>query len=73
MKIELTKLEESNNPLRPGNIPIGEVLKGEFYAYPIVGEAYDIGTWHTSTVQEILSTNTFRTHNSIYKFKLIKE
>lgn len=67
----LTKLRESENPLHPNNIAEGDVKKGYWEADPKVGECFEIGGyWHTSTVQEILSTDTFRTHNSIYHWKI---
>lgn len=71
-KIILTKLKEADNPYHPNNIEIGYVKEGEFYKEPKVGESFLIlPNWATSTVQEILSPNTFRTMNSIYKWEVI--
>jgi len=69
--VRLTKISESNNPLYPGNIADGHIEEGEFIAAPKVGESFWVGLgWRTSTVQEILPDNKFRTHNSIYKFEI---
>lgn len=45
MKIRLTKLKESDNPLHPNNIVVGHIVE----------------------------RNVFRTHNSIYKWEIIKD
>lgn len=73
-QIRLIKLSESESPLHPNNIPIGYVKEGEKLASPKVGECFWVGSgWRTSTVQEILSEDTFRTHNSIYKIESIAQ
>ena len=72
----LTKLEEAANPVHPKNKAVGTVREGEFTDKPVVGKEFYIGrgfrSYKTSTVQEILSENTFRTYNSIYKWELIE-
>lgn len=71
--VKLIKLKEADNPLYPKNIPDGYVKEGEFIEPPKVGDAFWVGgTWRTSDVQEILSHNTFRTHNSIYKYEILE-
>jgi len=67
----LEKLQESDNPLVPNNIPVGDIHSGLFIGEPVVGEAFWVGNhWRTSPVVEILSENTFRTFNSIYKWTI---
>lgn len=74
MNVILTKLKEAENPLHPNNIEEGFVKKGQYMREPTVGEAFWVGFgWRTSAVQEILSENTFRTFNSIYKWELEAE
>lgn len=73
MKIRLTKLKESDNPLHPNNIEPGYVKEGEFHNEPTVGEPFWVGNWwRTSIVKEVLDANTFRTCNSIYRFEIIE-
>lgn len=75
-KIKIFKVSESEDPLHPNNIPTGYVKTGFFVKNPIVGECFFVsnglkGYFRTSIVQEIINENTFKTHNSIYKFELI--
>lgn len=78
MKVKLTKLRESENPLHPHNITEGHEVIGDYMGDPKVGEMFlldgeieDDWGYHTSTVQEIIDDKTFRTHNSIYKWEKI--
>lgn len=76
MRVKITKLREADNPLHPNNIDTGYETVGNFIAVPKVGESFLIsrglgGYFCTSTVQEIIDDNTFRTHNSIYRYELI--
>lgn len=77
MKIRITKLKEADNPLHPNNIEQGFVREGEIDSLPKVGQCFLVisGTRYflTSTVQEIIDQNTFRTHNSIYHWEEIDE
>jgi hypothetical protein len=67
--IILEKLAEAPDPKHPNNIPVGEIHEGMFRTPPTVGDAFWVGFhWRTSPVVEILSDNTFRTLNSIYKW-----
>lgn len=71
MRVKLTKISDSEKPLHPNHIPSGYEVEGEFEAHPKVGESFGVGyRWGTSTVQEILPDNRFRTHNSIYKYEI---
>lgn len=71
-KVKLTKLRDSDDPLFPKHIPAGYVKEGAFCEAPKVGECFCVGgSWSTSVVQEILSEDTFRTFNSIYKWEMV--
>lgn len=76
MFIKLTKLEELEDALHSNNIPTGYVTirqtLSEFFREPAVGERFYIGDFSTSNVQEILSPNTFKTYNSIYKWEEVE-
>ena len=75
MKVKLTKLRESDDPLHPGNIPEGyettRSLPSSLFKPPTVGERFNLQTFSTSGVQEIINDNTFRTYNSIYKWEIV--
>lgn len=76
MKIKLTKLEELPDALYPNNIETGyETIREtnkDYFREPCIGERFNAGTLSTSPVQEIISENTFRTYNSIYKWEIIE-
>lgn len=70
--VRLTKLKEVENPTHANNIEEGHIEQGYFLAEPKIGERFYAGYgWSTSQVKEILTENTFRTHNSIYKWEII--
>lgn len=78
MKIRVTKLQMgSDNRFPPTSegIPLsGSSWEGEQSTEtpkPEVGKPFFISTFKTSLVQEILSDNTFRTMNSVYKWEII--
>lgn len=75
MKIELIKLSELENAVHPHNIAEGYVtvrsVNDDYFKEPIIGERFDIGSFSTSPVQEIINENTFKTLNSIYHWKII--
>lgn len=75
MKVELIKLSELENAEYPNNIPTGYVtvrsINDDYFKEPAVGERFDIGSFSTSPVQEIINENTFKTVNSIYHWKVI--
>ena len=76
-KVKLVKLAEYEGALHPNNIEVGREEIGYMNEYPKVGELFlifDGGRWfHTSTVQEIIDDNTFRTYNSIYQFTILQK
>jgi hypothetical protein len=70
MKIILEKLKELPDAKHPNNIEIGFIKIGEFLSEPKVNRPFYVGpSWRTSKVTEIIDSNTFKTMNSIYKFK----
>ncbi len=76
-KVRLTKITDCENPKHPKNIEDGYIVEGKFQTEPTVGDSFMIyggyhGVWGTSKVTEILSVNTFKTLNSIYKWEVIK-
>jgi len=77
-KVRVLKLEELKEAEVPNNKAVGYFKEGfsldnpevgrEFLLYMEFGEKkVPIPIWHTSTVTQILSENTFKTKNSIYK------
>ena len=70
--VRLTKLKEAENPTHPNNIKEGFAREGEFVESPVVGEPFYIGNFITSKVTEILSDNTFKTLNSIYRWEVLE-
>lgn len=73
MRVKITKLANIDNPLKPSGFPVGFTRIGKSYGKPVVGECFHIGGFRTSTVQEILDDNDFKTHNSIYKWEEFEE
>lgn len=75
IKVRLTKLRESDNPLYPNNIIVGYTKEAsipeKYFSKPEVGSSFYLGSFRSSTVQEIIDDNTFRTFNSIYKWEVI--
>ncbi len=70
--VKLTKLKEIPNPKHPHNIAEGFERINYYVADPVIGQRFWVGEWSTSGVQEILSPNTFRTYNSIYKWEILE-
>jgi hypothetical protein len=76
-KVRLVKLEELKEAQTPNNKEVGYFKEGllnedpkvgeEFLLYMEYGEDAIVPIWHTSSVTEILSSDTFKTKNSIYK------
>ena len=70
-KVRVVKLEEREDAEVPNNKEIGYEKIGTPYGPPKVGECFLMATyrgyWTTSIVTEILSEDTFKTKNSIYK------
>lgn len=80
MIIKLTKMEvgEDNRfpPSSEGIATPGQSWQGEqspVTPEPIVGKSFFISTYRTSLVQEILTKNTFRTLNSVYKWEIVNQ
>ncbi len=70
--VRLTKLTELSDASFPNNIPVGFVEEGGFIREPVVGESFWLSYFATSVVTEILSENTFKTRNSVYKWEVLK-
>lgn len=71
--VRLTKISDCENPLYVNHIQPGYIKEGIVHEDPKVGQSFEIGGyWSTSTVTEILSDNTFKTRNSIYKWEVIE-
>lgn len=75
-KIRLTKIsgEKSHKySLEEGWIMDGIIEKEWMFPQePTIGMPFVIDTYRTSQVEEILSDNTFKTYNSVYKWEKIK-
>lgn len=74
-KVRLTKITDCENPKYPKNIEDGYIVEGKFQNEPKVGESFVLyskyhSLFKTSIVTEILSDNTFKTMNSIYKWTI---
>ena len=73
-QIKLTKLAEVENPAYANNIPVGKEVTGQFSSEPQLGRSFHVGyNYATSIVLEILSEDTFKTRNSVYKWEYLKE
>lgn len=75
IKVKITKLQELPDALHPNNIEEGYtnswfVDKASFEK-PTLGQRFNIGSFSTSGVQEIIDDNTFRTFSSIYSWEII--
>lgn len=80
--VRLTKLSNGETPKysdgHPRHVEVGRVSQGLMLRPVIVGQSFYVdypnqkNHFHTSVVQEILSYNTFRTQNSIYKWEILK-
>jgi hypothetical protein len=76
--VKLKKLKEYEDARYPNKIEEGyetvRHINEEYVNFkePTVGERFNVGTFSTSTVQEILSPNMFRTYNSIYHWEILE-
>ena len=82
-RIGLTKISELSDAEVPNNIPVGDYREGTMRAEPKVGECFWLDSvtkkndtelylkdghyFRTSTVIYVISKDTFKTVNSIYK------
>lgn len=77
MKIKLTKLAELEDALYPNNIETGyetiREVNEQYFEKPQVGRRFNVGTFSTSGVQQIIGDNTFKTYSSIYRWEIITE
>ena len=81
--VRLTKLDNGDNPKYSDghnrHIKIGFSAEGLMPRPVRVGESFYVGYpndknhFHTSVVTEILSEDTFKTMNSIYKYEIIRK
>lgn len=75
MKIKITKIRELENALHPNNIEVGseriKEMPDELFRRPQVGLPFYAGMFRTSVVQEIIDNNTFKTHNSVYRWEIL--
>ena len=75
MKIKLTKLTELEDALHPNNIQEGyettREVEEKYFEEPQLGRRFNVGTFSTSGVQEIIDKNTFRTYSSIYRWERV--
>lgn len=75
MKIRLIKLSELEDALHPYNIEVGyettREVNEQYFKEPEVGQRFNVATFSTSDVQEIIDKNTFRTYNSIYYWEVV--
>ncbi len=79
--VRVTKMGDGDSAKYPPghsrHIKVGNVYQGLLLRPVKVGESFYVdypnapNHMHTSVVQEILSENTFRTMNSIYKWEII--
>lgn len=76
IKVRLTKIKQmeksSDSSIAVGVSVVGIIADGSvFPKKPTVGLPFVIDTYRTSMIKEILSEDTFRTHNAIYKFEFL--
>ena len=75
MKVKLTKLAELEDALHPNNIETGykAILEVDekYFEEPQIGRRFNVGSFSTSGVQEIIDKNTFKTYSSIYRWEVI--
>lgn len=78
MNVRIKKLEELEDALWPGNIPVGweytfKELPELSFKKPTVGERFHAGyVWSTSKVKEIIDEKTFKTWSSIYEWEIVE-
>jgi len=76
-KVRVLKIEEREDAQHPHNKEVGYFKERFMIGDPLVGQEFllymenGIPIWHTSFVTEILSTDTFKTKNSIYQISEI--
>lgn len=77
MKVRLIKLSELEDALHPNNIEVGYETTREVdekhFEKPKIGKRFNVGTFSTSGVQEIIDENTFRTYSSVYRWEIVAD
>lgn len=69
--IAVTKIADVEEPKYESKFLVGETKRGYFTKLPEVGEPFMISErYTTSDVVELLSEDSFRTLNSIFKFRI---
>lgn len=76
MKVRIVKLKELENAMHPNNIAEGfdktyDVNKDYFEA-PQLDRRFNIGSFSTSGVREIIDENRFKTYSSIYRWEVLE-
>jgi len=71
-QVHIKKIEELKDAEHKNNIMTGREFYGLCDCNPVVGHCFVVGNMRTSTVQEILSPNTFRSSNSVYEWHEVK-
>lgn len=71
--VKITKVEDKYEGLHPNGINPGYTKTGYATGDVIVGSCAFIGTLRTSTVQEIIDQNTFRTKSGKYAIEIIND
>jgi len=71
-RVTLRKIQELEDAVVPNNKSVGYERMGVMIEEPKVGAPFillgpGLRGFRTSTVQEVIDQNTFRTHNSIYQ------
>lgn len=76
MKVRIKKLEELKNALHPNNIEVGYEriidVHPDYFEEPKLDRRFNIGSFSTSGVQEIIDEKTFRTYSSVYEWEVLK-
>lgn len=77
MKIKIVKLKELEDAVHPNNIEEGSErvrkMPDDMFRKPEAGLMFWAGTFRSSTVQEVIDDNTFKTQNSIYHWEILPE
>lgn len=81
MNVYIKKIQELEDAEHPNNIPVKNErtitdIHPDYFKEPTIGESFSLNglnRWFiTSTVTQILCSNTFKTLNSVYEWKILK-
>jgi hypothetical protein len=72
MRVHIEKIEERSDAVHPNNMYVGFTLSGKFVDPPTIGKRFYVGSFSTSIVRELVDSTTFKTLNSIYKWKMVE-